>query len=173
MRLHVAVAGLAIAATHTARAEGTPAVTTPTGGAHYVALGFEQVTLSAPPTMSSAEHVATAEAGLRISDSPLPFYVHATAGAAPSGYTDVRTGVDLRIGGMVKGLFGIDAGYQHDHRTIDEMYSVTGPYVAPRLGLEVGTRAWWLRGSIDWRYTLSQTVAGHAASVALTGGLDF
>ena len=174
MRLQLALVVLAFAAGR-AHAEEIDEGAVPTGGKHYVALGIETVVLSTPPSMyllfPDTAHATTLEAGYRISDVPL--YVHAAVGGTGSGYLDARAGIDLRAGNMVKGVFGLDAGYQRDPRMVDALYSVEGPYVAPRLGLEVGTQKLWVRGFFDWRYTLAQGAAGHAGSFALVAGHDF
>ncbi len=174
MRLYLALIVLAFAAGR-AHAEESTDGAVPTGGKHYVALGVETVVLSTPPGMyvviPDIAHATTLEAGYRISDVPL--YLHAAVGGTGSGYLDARGGIDLRAGGMVKGVFGLDVGYQHDPRMVDALYSVEGAYVAPRLGLEVGTQALWVRGFFDWRYTVAQTAAGHAGSFALVAGHDF
>lgn len=175
MRLFFALALvlLAFAAGHAAHAEPVEVDDSgpPTGGKHYLAIGMESVVLSTPSMTPDAAHPATVEAGYRLGTTPV--YAHAAFGASPAGYVDARGGLDLRVGTMVKGVFGVDAGYQHDARAIDAMDSVEGAYVAPRIGLEVGTQKVWVRGGVDWRYTFSQGAAGHATSVALLAGHDF
>ena len=175
MRLYLTLALvlLAFAAGHSANAESVEVDDSgaPTGGTHYLALGMESVVLSTPSMTPDAVHPTTVEAGYRLGETPV--YAHAAVGASPAGFVDARGGLDLRVGTMVKGVFGVDAGYQHDGRAVDAMYSVDGAYVAPRIGLEVGTQKLWVRGSFDWRYTLAQGDAGHATSVALLAGHDF
>ena len=177
MRLPVVVLvlGFATGVAHAEDAAGSDDGAVPTGGTYYLALGEEAVVLSTPPTMLFAfpdsVDPTSLEAGYRISDAPL--YLHAAIGGSTSGYIDARAGLDLRAGGMVKGIFGLDAGYQRDPRMVDAPYSVEGPYIAPRLGLEVGTQKLWVRGVIDWRYTLARAASGHAGSFALFAGHDF
>lgn len=170
MRLYVVLVVLAFAAGH-ARADEAADGSIETGGKHYLALGMEAVTLSTPAMTPDAVHPTTIEGGVRI--GALPLYVDAAVGAAPSGYVDTHAGIDLRAGTVVKGIFGVAAGYQHEARAVDAMYSVEGPYVAPRIGVEVGTQKLWVRGWFDWRYTLEKGPSGHAVSVALAAGHDF
>jgi hypothetical protein len=171
MRLCIVLVLLAFAAGHAHSEPAADDGTTQTGGKHYLALGMESVVLSTPSMTPDAVHPTTVEAGYRLGTTPV--YAHAAVGATPAGFVEARGGIDLRAGTMVKGVFGIDAGYQHDPRAVDAMYSVDGAFVAPRLGLEVGTQKLWLRGAIDWRYTLAHGAAGHATSVGLAAGHDF
>lgn len=177
MRVHVVLAVLVFAA---ARAHAEPLDTddgkgpTADGGAAYAAVGIESIVLPTPgalPTNDGRRAAASLEAGLRLGSSPI--YAHAHADLATSSYMAAAAGLELRVGGMVKGVFGIDAGYQRDSRDVDRMFAATGPMLAPRLGVEVGTEQLWIRGSLDWRYTLaaSKTVSANALSLAV--GHDF
>ena len=171
MRLYLVLVLLAFAAGRARADERVDDGSVPTGGRHYLAVGMESVVLSTPAMTPDAAHPTTIEAGHQVAE--LPLYLRVAVGATPAGYVDTRAGLDLRIGTIVKGVFGIDAGYQHDPREVDAMYSVEGPYVAPRLGLEVGTQDLWVRGAFDWRYTLARGASGHAGSFALLAGHDF
>ena len=182
MRVHLALIVLVFAA---ARAHAEPATTedgaaiddnaAPTGGKFYLSGGIETVMLSKPPgglvDLPDTEGAAVVDAGYRLGTTPI--YARAAVAASPSGYVDTRVGIELRAGGFVKGIAGLDVGYQHDRRMVDAFYSVEGPQVAPRLGLEVGSRALWLRGSFDWRATLRRTGGGRAGSFGLAAGRDF
>jgi hypothetical protein len=179
MRVHVALAVLAFAA---ARAHAEPIAPieiddgngpTADGGAAYLATGVESIVLPTAGTQRSASDrriAAALDAGLRLGASAV--YAHAHADLATSSYVAAAAGLELRVGGMVKGIFGLDAGYQHDARDVDRMVAATGPMIAPRLGVEVGTQKLWMRGTLDWRYTL----AAHPSSsnaLSLTVGHDF
>lgn len=171
MRLTLVLVLLAFAAGHARADETTATDDVPTGARHYVAVGMESVVLSSPTMTPDAAHVTTIEAGHRLAE--LPLYLHVAVGATPAAFVDTRAGIDLRAGTVVKGVFGLDTGYQHDPRAVDAMYSVEGPYVAPHLGLEVGTQKLWVRAWFDWRYTLARGDAGHATTFALLAGHDF
>jgi len=173
MRVHVALVVLAFAA---ARAHAEPltvdeGTAVPSGGARYLSIGLESISMSTVSPAPAFATAATIDAGIRLGATP--FYAHAGAAAARAGHVDARGGLELRVGGMVKGLFGVDLGYQRDPRGVDAMYSVAGPFVAPRVGLELGTEALWIRGLLDWRYTLASGPNGHATSLGLLVGRDF
>jgi hypothetical protein len=163
MRVHLALVVLAFAA---ARAHAEPPPDDAGAGKRYVASGIESLTFASGADTANA---ASLDVGQHLGSS---IYAHLALAAAGSGYVDAHAGLELRAGDMVKGIFGLDTGYQHDPRDVDRMVSVEGPYVAPRLGLEIGTPALWLRGSIDWRYTLAQG-GGRASAFGLVAGHDF
>jgi len=176
MRVHAVLAVLAFAA---ARAQAEPLDTddgkgpTADGGAVYVAAGVESIILPASGMRTSEDRrtAAALEAGLRLATSPI--YAHAHADLATSSYMAAAAGLELRVGDTVKGVFGIDVGYQRDSRDIDRMFAATGPMLAPRLGVEVGTQRLWMRGTLDWRYTLAASKAVSANALSLTVGHDF
>jgi hypothetical protein len=169
MRVHVVLVVLAFAG---ARAHAEPLDTddgkgpTADGGAAYVAAGVESISLPMDHRTAGA-----LEAGLRLATSPI--YAHAHVDLATSSYMAAAAGLELRVGGMVKGVFGIDAGYQRDSRDVDRMVAATGPMLAPRLGVEVGTQRLWMRGTLDWRYTLAAGKTVSANALSLTVGHDF
>jgi hypothetical protein len=166
MRFHLALVVLAFAAAR-AHAEPEAADAMIEGGKRYIATGLESLAFASGHDTAGA---AAIDAGHRLGDAPI--YAVAGVAAGGSGYVDAHGGIELRAGSVVKGIVGLDTGYQHDARDVDRMFSVEGPYLAPRLGLEVGTPALWLRGSIDWRYTLAQG-GGRASAFGLVAGHDF
>jgi hypothetical protein len=166
MRVHLVLIVLAFAAAR-AHAEPAAADASVIGGKIYLASGFENLTFANAEQTAGA---ATIDVGHRLGEYPI--YAHLAVGGGSTGYMDAHGGLELRAGGVVKGIFGIDTGYQHDPRMTDRMFSVEGPYVAPRLGLEVGTETFWLRGLVDWRYTIAQG-DGRASAFALIAGHDF
>jgi hypothetical protein len=165
MRVHLALVVLAFAA---ARAHAEPIAddAQADAGKRYVASGLESLTFARGADTTNA---ASIDVGQRLGG---PIYAHLAVAAGGSGYVDAHGGFELRIGSVVKGIVGLDTGYQHDPRDVDRMFSVDGPYLAPRLGLEIGTPALWLRGSIDWRTTLVQG-GGRASAFGLVAGHDF
>jgi hypothetical protein len=166
MRVHLVLIVLAFAAAR-ARAEPDAGDAITEGGKRYLASGLESLTFAHGDKGAGA---AAVDIGHQLGHAPV--YAHLAVAAAGSGYVDAHGGVELRAGSVVKGIVGVDTGYQHDPREVDRMFSVEGPYVAPRLGLEIGTRALWLRGSIDWRTTLAQG-GGRASAFGLVVGHDF
>lgn len=174
MRLYIVLVVLAFAAgrAHADDATEVDGDAEPTGGKIYLSGGIETVVMSTPTLdVPDAERAAMVEAGYRLGGAPI--YAHAAVASAPSGYLDSRAGIELRAGGFVKGIAGLDLGYQHDERMVDAFHSVEGALVAPRLGVEIGSRTFWVRGSFDWRYTLARTGGGRAASFGLSAGHDF
>ena len=165
MRVHLALIVLAFAASR-GHAEPAPDDTA-AGGKLYLSSGFENLTFASAQQTAGA---AMVDVGHRLGEYPI--YAHLAVAGGTTGYMDAHAGLELRAGNVVKGIFGIDTGYQHDARDVDRMFSVEGPYVAPRLGLEVGTQTLWLRGLVDWRYTIAQG-DGRASAFSLVAGHDF
>jgi hypothetical protein len=166
MRVYLILVLLAFAAGRAHAEPEAAADSAATGGTRYIASGIESLTFAGGADTANA---ASIDIGQRLGSS---IYAHLAVAAAGSGYVDAHGGVELRMGSVVKGIFGVDTGYQHDARDVDRMVSVEGPYLAPRLGLEIGTPALWLRGTIDWRTTLVQG-GGRASAFGLVAGHDF
>lgn len=171
-----AVAAVAAVTAGSARAETIDAnepPPPPTTGRVYASLAWQTVVFSSPPDqlVVSYDHPVALEGGLRLGD--LPFFAHAAVATSPMGYTSAAIGPELRAGNTIKGVFGVDIGYQNDPRGVDSMYSVEGMFVAPRLGLEIGSRTLWGRAVFEGRSTLRSGPSGSAGALTLAVGHDF
>lgn len=145
----------------------------PTTGKVYASLAWQTVVFSSPPDhiVVSYDHPFALEGGLRLGD--LPVFAHAVVATSSLGYGSAAIGPELRAGNTVRGVFGVDIGYQNDPRGVDSMYSVEGMFVAPRLGLEIGSRALWARAVFEGRSTLRNGPSGSAGALTLAIGHDF
>ncbi|HSD87110.1 MAG TPA: hypothetical protein VLB44_06330 [Kofleriaceae bacterium] len=171
-----AVAAATVVSASSARAEtfdANDAPPPPTTGKIYASLAWQTVVFSSPPDQMivSYDHPVALEGGLRVGD--LPVFAHAVVATSSMGYRSAAIGPELRAGNIVKGVFGVDIGYQNDPRGVDSMYSVDGVFVAPRIGLEIGSRALWARAVFEGRSTLRSGPSGSAGALTLAVGHDF
>jgi hypothetical protein len=95
---------------------------------------------------------------------------------ADSGYQAARVGAELRVGGDVRFIAGVDVGVDHiAYRAVaaglaDTMVDITEGAVIPRLGVELGGAGFMLRPTVE----AGVTTRGKAtAALTLAAGYRF